>query len=405
MGPAKLNRVGVYLAVLQLFFTLTWTVYVIFLPALAAQVGIRPQAVILILMLDQVIFAVMDWLMGQMADRVSKVVGRLSKIVATTTAVSCVAFLLLPFVSLTGNEALFIVITIIWSASSSVLRAPPLALLGKYASWSAVPWLASLSMFGLGVAGALSPYLTATLREIDPRVPFVLASVALLVVTLGLGWAERSLAKAPAETKPLPVAPARANGSPGLFLLAVVLFGLGFQIHFSLNTAPMFLKFAKPTELEHLLPVFWIGFNLLMLPGTLLTSRFGGLTVMAAGGVVGAIAAFAVAQATNVTALSTAQFVAGGAWGLVMMSAVTAALAIGHSVRYRGREGSITGALFSVLAITTLARMMIVWSELNKSPGFASIQPWLPVVAWLLAAVALFFAVQSRPREGFLPAT
>ena len=405
MGPAKLNRVGVYLAVLQLFFTLTWTVYVIFLPALAAQVGIRPQAVILILMLDQVIFAVMDWLMGQMADRVSKVVGRLSKIVATTTAVSCVAFLLLPFVSLTGNEALFIVITIIWSASSSVLRAPPLALLGKYASWSAVPWLASLSMFGLGVAGALSPYLTATLREIDPRVPFVLASVALLVVTLGLGWAERSLAKAPAEAKPLPVTPARANGSPGLFLLAVVLFGLGFQIHFSLNTAPMFLKFAKPTELEHLLPVFWIGFNLLMLPGTLLTSRFGGLTVMAAGGVVGAIAAFAVAQATNVTALSTAQFVAGGAWGIVMMSAVTAALAIGHSVRYRGREGSITGALFSVLAITTLARMMIVWSELNKSPGFASIQPWLPVVAWLLAAVALFFAVQSRPREGFLPAT
>ena len=75
MALAELNRVGVYLASLQLFFTLIWTVYVIFLPALAAQVGIRPQAMILILMLDQVIFAVMDWLMGQMADRVSKVVG------------------------------------------------------------------------------------------------------------------------------------------------------------------------------------------------------------------------------------------------------------------------------------------------------------------------------------------
>lgn len=228
---------------MQLLFTLTWTVYVIFLPALAAQVGIRPQAVILILMLDQVIFAVMDWLIGQMADRVAKVVGRLSKIVATTTGVSCVAFLLLPFVAPTGNATLFIAITIIWSASSSVPRAPPLALLGKYAAWSAVPWLASLSMFGLGVAGAVSPYLTVTLREMDPRVPFALASVALLIVTLGLGWAERSLANAPAQAKSLPVAPAPANGSPGMFLLAVVLLGLGFQIHFSLNAAPIFLKF------------------------------------------------------------------------------------------------------------------------------------------------------------------
>ena len=30
------TRIGLYLALLQLFFTLTWTVYVIFLPKLAA---------------------------------------------------------------------------------------------------------------------------------------------------------------------------------------------------------------------------------------------------------------------------------------------------------------------------------------------------------------------------------
>ena len=144
------------------------------------------------------------------------------------------------------------------------------------------------------------------------------------------------------------------------------------------------------------MPIFWIGFNLLMLPGTMLTSRYGGLKVMAAGGVVGAIAAFAVVQATSVTALSVAQFVAGGAWGIVMMSAVTAALAIGKNERHGGREGGITGAIFSLLAIATLARMMIVWTELNKSPGFALIQPWLPVAAWLLAAVALLFVARKK---------
>ena len=121
---------------------------------------------------------------------------------------------------------------------------------------------------------------------------------------------------------------------------------------------------------------------------------------MAVGGVIGAIAAFFAAQATSVAALSAAQFVAGGAWAVVMMSAVTAALAIAHNVRYGGREGSITGAIFSLLAIAALARMMIVWMELNKSPGFASIQPWLPVAAWLLAAGALLLIVRKKPANG-----
>ncbi len=408
MEPAQSRRtaVGLYLAFLQLFFTLTWTVYVIFLPKLAAQVGIRPQAVIVILMLDQVIFAAMDWLMGRLADRWALVIGKLSRIVAVTTAVSCIAFLLLPFVAPTGSEALFLALTILWSASSSVLRAPPLALLGKHASRNAVPWVASLSMFGLGVAGAAAPYLTVALRETDPRLPFALASVALLVVTLGLGWAERSLASAGDATASVPTPTRSHERTPlMLFLIAVTLLGLGFQIHFSLNAAPMFLKFAKAPDLENLMPVFWIGFNLLMLPGTMLTTRYGGLTIMAAGGVIGALAAFFALHAGSLSALSAAQFIAGGAWGCVMMSAVTAALALGRGNRgdgNSGNEGSITGALFSLLAIATFARMMIVWTELNKDPAFAVVQPWLPVVAWTLAAGLLVVIALRRHEEGGL---
>ena len=36
------NRAGIYLAFLQLVFTLGWTTYVIYLPKLAAQVGRPP---------------------------------------------------------------------------------------------------------------------------------------------------------------------------------------------------------------------------------------------------------------------------------------------------------------------------------------------------------------------------
>jgi hypothetical protein len=34
------------------------------------------------------------------------------------------------------------------------------------------------------------------------------------------------------------------------FFAAVALLGLGFQMHFALNSAPLYLRFAKPAELD-----------------------------------------------------------------------------------------------------------------------------------------------------------
>src|SRR5215472_2058728 len=89
------SRIGVYLAVLQLVFTLLWTTYVIYLPKLAAQVGIAPSAVILILMMDQAIFTITDTAMGIAADRVAALVGRLGVFVGAMALVSCAAFVAL----------------------------------------------------------------------------------------------------------------------------------------------------------------------------------------------------------------------------------------------------------------------------------------------------------------------
>src|SRR5436853_7167422 len=99
VSTIRANRAGVYLAVLQLVFTLGWTTYVIYLPRLAAQVGIAPSAVIFILMLDQAIFTVSDTAMGIAADRIAPFVGKLGVFVGTVTALSCVAFVALPFVA------------------------------------------------------------------------------------------------------------------------------------------------------------------------------------------------------------------------------------------------------------------------------------------------------------------
>lgn len=391
------NRIGPYFAVLQLFFTLTWTVYVIFLPRLAAQVGIPKQWVVWILLADQVVFLMVDWLMGMYADRAAKVVGRLGPQLALVTLVSALAFVVLPFIapasSLLSSPALFLLLTFVWTATSSALRAPPLVLLDKYASVSDCRWVSSLWLFGVGAAGAIAPYLTATLRDADPRLPFVLSSISVAAAAWALSWAERTLAGA-AQGKPTPP-PAVRIPIPG-FLLVAALVGIGFQVHFSLNSAPQYLRFAKPADLEHLMPVFWIGFNVCVLPLTLAIRRYGDFRVLAAGAAVGAAAALFASVSGSLGMLVAAQFAAGAAWSAVMFGAFGAALALGHT----GREGFAAGGMFSMFALAAVARIAVVALALNQDAGFRVMLAYVPAVMWAAAGLLLagmLYARRSSP--------
>ena len=162
-------------------------------------------------------------------------------------------------------------------------------LLGKYAAKPAIPFLASLAMLGTGIAGALAPYLAVTLRDVDPRMPFAVASIVLVLTTLGMISAERKLASAPdAKTAPM-----RAFGTmttPAIvFALGMIVLALGYQMHFAIDSAPLFLRFAPPGEVQWLMPVFWIGFNISMFPAGVLTNRLVKATVMGGAALVGAL--------------------------------------------------------------------------------------------------------------------
>jgi hypothetical protein len=385
---------GVYLAVLQLVFTLLWTVYVIYLPKLAANVGIAPSAVIFILMMDQLIFTVTDTAMGIVADRISRVVGRLGLIVGVLTAISCAAFVALPFVAGRGPsaQAALIVLIAVWAITSSALRAPPLTLLGKYSARPSRPFLAALVMLGYGVAGALSPYLGVALRDTDARLPFIISSVVLLMVALALSRVERGLVQAAARPG-RPVPPAKPLGRvPVMFIASMVILAFGYQLHFSINSAPFFLRFAKPADLEWLMPVFWIGFNIAMFPASVVTRRRGGLVVMGAAGLLGAVAVIGAEMAGSLNMLIVTQFIAGAAWGCMLMSAVSAALAIGEI----GAEGKVVGLVFSALALATFARLAAVAGGLQKLPDYAPLLHWAPVACWSVAGAGLLVLAASR---------
>lgn len=388
---------ALYLAVVQFLFVTTWTVYVIFLPKLLETAGIPKHYALWILIFDQLVFMVMDAVMGVAADRAGRVLGRIGPLILALTTVSCIAFLLLPHAVLLGSVApvVSLVLVLVWTATSSALRAPPWVLLSKYAATPSLPWMNALVLSGLAFGGALAPYLGITLKNLDPRLPFAVSSLTLLVTTVGLIRIERRLALqplVPAQSAP-PVGKLLAG--TWLFLIGCLLLAQGFQAHISLNSTAQYLRFAEPRQLEYLMPIFWIGFNVAMFPGAALARRYGTLPVITLAALIGAAGMLLAANARSLDWLIVGQIMAGGAWGCVMMASFSAALEFGRT----GREGLALGLLFAMLAIATLARMATVAGQLNRVPDYAPVLTWVPIVLWF-AGGALFMALAlTRPRH------
>src|SRR5688572_26394830 len=261
--------IALYMAVVQFLFVTTWTIYVIFLPKLLENAGLPASLAPVILIVDQLIFMAMDIYTGVAADRAQRTVGRLGPLIIGMTAVSCLAFLLLPHAGRFGAAApaLALGLMLVWTATSSALRAPPWVLLGKYAAAPSVPRLNTLMLCGIAAGGALAPYLGVALKNADPRLPFALSSLTLLAATMGIIYVERRLKLNPLTPSTTTPQPAEVAGKSWLFLASLLLLAVGFQIHYSVNTLPQFLKFTQTQGLEWLMPVFWIGFAIAMMPG------------------------------------------------------------------------------------------------------------------------------------------
>lgn len=397
------TAVGLYLAGVQFLFAVGWIVYVIYLPALAEQAGLPKSAVPWLLLMDQLIFVATDLAVGVWSDRAAGVLGRIGWWVLGVTLLSTVAFLVLPWVAPRGSPGLFVAITALWAATSAALRAPPLTLLGRHVAKPAVPWLVSLVLLGTGIASAIGPYLGLTLKGLDPRLPFALAGLSLAAITAGMVWAERALSQrraADQATRVETAAPSAASrtGRDGVapipgFLLAALLAAAAAQVHSNLVAAPLYLRHAPASMLPVLMPVFWVGFNLALMPASLAVKRFGALPVMTGGALVAAACSAGAWNATSLEALLPLQGLSGAAWGVSLMSGFSAAVFFGHV----GREGFMGGALNSALAAAALSRIAVV-TFVAPAPVVATQWGWVPALLFALSA-ALLCAIWSRSRS------
>jgi hypothetical protein len=380
------SALAAWIGVTQLLFVTTWTLYVVYLPQLAAQAGMPKHWVPWILVADQVVFALTDVATGFWLDRVRASLARIGPWMLGVTAISCAAFIVLPFAGASAGVLLGAIA--VWAVTSAALRSPPWVLLSRHAATPSLPWLSTLALTGTAVGSALAPYLGIALRGVDPRVPFVLSSVTLVATVAGLVAAERRRSVVQSEPRPAWTLP------PSRLFLALAFLALGIQVHYSLNSASRYLRFASPAELAYLMPVFWVGFNLLMFAAVRLVKRIGPGDAMAGAAACGALATLAAGVAPNLPALLAAQFLAGGCWGAALVAAYTAAVALGRT----GREGRFLGTLFAVLAAAVALRIAAVATGAEREPAFSALLPWLPEAAWLAAALLLLGAIRaSRP--------
>ena len=367
-----------------------WTVYAVYLPQLAAQAGVPKHWVPWILAADQLVFALTDVLTGFWLDRVRATLGRIGGWMLGITAISCGAFIALPY---TGASAAWLGIAIaVWVVTSAALRSPPWVLLSRHAATPSLPWLSTLVLTGTALGSALAPYLGLALRAVDARVPFVLSSAVLVLTVAGLVLAERRAF--PKESPPeqqfaLPIA------RPGHLFLALALMALGVQVHYMLNSAPRYAALAGQAALPYLMPVFWVGFNVLMFACVRLVKRLGPIDAMTLAAASGALAVLLAGMAEDLSLLLAAQFLAGGGWGAACVAAYTAAVALGRT----GREGRFLGSLFAVLAVAVAVRIAAGASGAVQLSFVSAALPWLPHAAWLLAALVLLGA-RAAARRG-----
>ena len=376
----RASTLAVAIGIVQFFFAVTWTVYVVYLPQLVEQAGIARSWVPWILIADQLVFAVVDVATGFWVDRVRASVARLGPWILAVSVLSALGFVALPFMH--ASPALLLAAIALWAVTSSALRSPPWALLSRHAATPRIPWLSTLVLTGTAVASAASPYLGIALRGVDPRVPFLVSTLTLLAAVGLLVMAERRAVAQPAPSEP-PMA--YAPGTAFFFFVALFLMAEGFQIHFALNSPPQYLRFVPQADLAWLLPMFWIGFNLAMFPASRTVKRVGTLPLMALAAAVGALAALACVFAATKILLIAAQFVAGACWGVVCVAAYTTAVGFGRT----GREGRFLGTLFAVLAIATLSR---IWMNVGLHAEYKSLLTWLPAAFWLSAGLLLIAA-------------
>lgn len=385
----KTGGQGWALAGVQFFFTIGWTVYVVYLPGLLQAAGIAADWLPWLLIGDQLIFAAMDVALGAFADRVGEAYRRLARLLLVLSGISALAFLLLPVLG-GGSPGMLLGLLAIWVVSAAVLRGPTLVLLTKRAKAAQQGRLVVAYLAGIALASAFAPFIAVGLKGSDPRLPFAISGIVLLAAVLILLRTADSPVSADAADAPLPLG--FAAYLPHLLLLALAAFG--FQLHAFINSAPLYVAQSSRESLPWLMPVVWVGFALALPTIGGLARRAGLWPIVAGGLLLAALASQTAAAVDGLFPLVALQLLAGVGWAAAFAGLMEQASLAGM----RGREGLFMGFFLAVTALATLARIGVASGLVGGGVGAWSSAFML--AAGVLAIAYVFRNRQSPARQG-----
>ncbi|MBE9126066.1 MFS transporter [Coleofasciculus sp. LEGE 07092] len=281
------------LAAVQGAIALTWVIYNLYLLKLLTQFGFPKGLATGLLILENILAAVMEPLMGGLSDRVQRWVGTRFLFIAVGIVLSSAFFISIPAVVVFGSPVTAIRwvlpgVMVAWALAMTVFRSPALSLLGRYAFATNLPQAASILTLVGGVAGAMAPLAGQFILSLGSVFTFTVGSFTLLGAAAALRFVNpnRSIQQ-PKPDAPASITPTnswRQISIPhlGLVFGAGVGVALGFRL--MMQTFPRILNTQVPDANKSLiLGGIFIAVALTAIPAGTLATRLGNRQAMVFG--------------------------------------------------------------------------------------------------------------------------
>ncbi|MEL6816939.1 MAG: MFS transporter, partial [Cyanobacteria bacterium J06598_3] len=179
------------LAAIQGAISLTWVIYGLYLPDLLTQFGFAASLASALLILENILAAVMEPLMGSLSDRAQRFVTTSFPFISVGLVVASLCFIAIPgtltFVNPEGlMRGLLPVVLVAWAIAMTIFRSPAMSLLGRYAFATELPLAASVLTLVGGVAGAMGPLASQFILKMGAIAAFGIGSFVLLAAAAAL---------------------------------------------------------------------------------------------------------------------------------------------------------------------------------------------------------------------------
>ena len=347
------------LAAVQGAILLSWVIYNIYLSQMLVAFGFDSSLASLILVVENILAALMEPLMGSLSDNMQYWFGSRFPFITFGIILASACFILIPTIFVFGGSTditrmLLPIMMVLWALAMTIFRSPVISLIGRYATATNLPQATSILTLVAGIIGAITPLSSQLILQLGPVFTFSFGSVVMLIAAALLRWAGPNLQ----VEKQLPLNPQPtkiSNKSDISFnsLLKIFITGIAIVIGFRL----LMQNFAQVLKLHNLgsqpnliLITVFLTLALASLPMGRLAKHLGIRLTMISGLIAMAIFACGILLGHNVILATAIAIALGISFSLVSNSTIPFTL----SMVPADRGGLGTGMYFSGSAVANV---------------------------------------------------